>query len=166
MSAGSDYETTANGAVTLSGTAGKWVTVTVTSAAPGWVQNAAINYGLVLLQQSAPGSVYAAFCSELGWSPAASLRPRLTITYTVPASLAAYEAKAQPQAPATVAATPASLDIPNDIPNRLGYKLVYLAIAWSLPSVVQAAAQTAASKPRRFCSAKPNRAGSPVVQKR
>lgn len=90
----------------LSDTAGKWVTVTVTRAAQAWVQNAAANYGLVLLQQSASGSVYAAFCSELGWSPcSASLRPRLTITYTMPTSLTAYEAEAQPLAPAAVVVT-------------------------------------------------------------
>jgi RHS repeat-associated protein len=70
------------------------------------VQNATANYGLVLLQQSASGSVYASFCSELGWSPcAAGQAPKLTITYTMPTSLAAYEAEAQPLAPAAVVVT-------------------------------------------------------------
>jgi len=56
--------------------------VTVTSAAQAWVQNAAANTGLVLLQWSASGSVYASYCSELGWSPcSASQAPKLTITY-------------------------------------------------------------------------------------
>ncbi len=74
------------------------------------------NDGLVLLQQSAAGSVYASCCSELGWSPwleplHAAQAPKLEITYTVSGSLAASEAEveakaeAQPQAPAAVVST-------------------------------------------------------------
>jgi len=53
-------------AVALSGAAGKWVTVTVTSAAQARVSNPAASYGLALLHQAASGSVYISVCFELG----------------------------------------------------------------------------------------------------
>jgi len=82
MGAGKDYHSTADGAATLSGTAGKWVNIDVTEMAQLWVQNATFNNGLVLLEQAASGNVTASFCSELGWSPCtAAQAPKLTVTY-------------------------------------------------------------------------------------
>jgi|GEM_PF-1944950 len=48
---GSDYATTALGAVTLSRTAGQWVWLDATAAAQAWVANPAASYRLVLPEQ-------------------------------------------------------------------------------------------------------------------
>ncbi len=50
--------------------------------AQAWVDDAAVNQGMVLLQDAASGYVRYNFCSELGWSPCvAAQAPKLTIWY-------------------------------------------------------------------------------------
>ena len=69
MSAGSDYDATADGTVELTSADKGWIDVDVTAMAQAWVANPTDNHGLVLLPQAASGSVTYSFCSELGWSP-------------------------------------------------------------------------------------------------
>jgi len=82
MGAGSDYTATVAATVAVTGAGCAWVELNVTNLAQAWVADAAHNYGLVLLQAAASGSVVYDFCSELGWSPcSAAQAPRLTVRY-------------------------------------------------------------------------------------
>jgi hypothetical protein len=82
LGAGSDYAADADGTAALTSAGGAWVELDVKAMAQAWVTEPATNYGLVLLAQTASGSVSAGFCSELGWSPCdLSQAPQLTLWY-------------------------------------------------------------------------------------
>lgn len=82
MGSGSDYAAAADGSVDVLGNGGSWVELDVSDMAQAWVNNAADNKGVVVLQEAASGSVIYSFCSELGWSPCtAAQAPKLTIWY-------------------------------------------------------------------------------------
>ena len=64
------------------GSGGSWIELDVSDMAQAWVDNAADNKGVVVLQEAASGAVVYSFCSELGWSPCtAAQAPKLTIWY-------------------------------------------------------------------------------------
>jgi len=82
MGSGSDYAASADGTIDVLGVGGAWVELDVTDMAQTWVNNAADNQGVVVLQAAAGGSVTYDFCSELGWSPCtAAQAPKLTVWY-------------------------------------------------------------------------------------
>ncbi len=82
MGSGSDYLAAADGTAALASEGGVWVDLDVTAMAQAWVASPASNYGLVLLQAAASGSVYYSFCTELGLSPCTlDQGPQLTIWY-------------------------------------------------------------------------------------
>lgn len=85
MGAGSDYNTEADGAAELAGFGAGWVELDVTKMVRDWVADPTSNQGLVLLAQSASGSVNYGLCSELGWSPCTTVQaPVLTIWHYPP----------------------------------------------------------------------------------
>jgi hypothetical protein len=83
MGSGSDYLAATDGTMDVLGSGGSWIELDVSDMAQAWVDNAADNKGVVVLQEAASGAVVYSFCSELGWRPVhgSVQAPKLTIWY-------------------------------------------------------------------------------------
>lgn len=80
MGSGSDYVAETDGAAEPTGVGTGWIELDITDMVRDWIANPDDNHGLVLLAESASGSVNYGVCSELGWSPCTPAQaPMLTL---------------------------------------------------------------------------------------